>query len=331
MRDRSTLTYMKENPYAQYFLGLESFCEEALFDASMMVHFRKRFPAHVIEEINEAIFIAQAKTTLDNEKEPQPQKKEEGNDDDGAPPNSGKMLLDATVAPADVRYPTDLSLLNECRENCEKIIDELQEKLPKPDRKKHKAPYRRRKARSEYLAVTKQKRAKASVIKTAIGRQLGYIFACMLLITLFRGKLDASKIRPKTLERISLIERIYEQQKMMYETGEKRCDDRIISLRQPHVRPIIRGKAGKRYEFGQKLTFCVVSGYTFIEKQSFNNFNEGVTLIESAEKYKECFGIYPLVILADQIYRNKANRDFCKKNGIRLSGPIIYAYIILIV
>lgn len=74
-------------------------------------------------------------------------------------------------------------------------------------------------------------------------------------------------------------------------------------------------------EFGQKLGFSVVDGYTFIDAQSFDNFNEGVTLIASAEKYKARFGHYPERILADTIYRNRENRRFCKEHGIRLSGP----------
>ena len=87
------------------------------------------------------------------------------------------------------------------------------------------------------------------------------------------------------------------------------------------MRPIVRGKAGHPVEFGQKLGFSVVDGYTFIDAQSFDNFNEGVTLIASAEKYKVRFGHYPERILADTIYRNRENRRFCKEHGIRLSGP----------
>jgi hypothetical protein len=83
----------------------------------------------------------------------------------------------------------------------------------------------------------------------------------------------------------------------------------------------VRGKARSPSEFGQKLAISVVSGFTFIEKQSWDNFSEGVTLVESAEKYKARHGVYPEAILADMTYRNRDNLAFCKKNGIRLSGP----------
>ena len=77
----------------------------------------------------------------------------------------------------------------------------------------------------------------------------------------------------------------------------------------------------KRFEFGQKLAFSVVRGFTFIERQSFNNFNEGITLQESVERYRTTYGCYPEVIQADQIYRNRANLAYCKNHNIRLSGP----------
>ena len=42
------------------------------------------------------------------------------------------------------------------------------------------------------------------------------------------------------------------QQKYMWDNKEQRIDDRIVSINQPHVRPIVRGKAGKNTEFGAK-------------------------------------------------------------------------------
>jgi hypothetical protein len=84
---------------------------------------------------------------------------------------------------------------------------------------------------------------------------------------------------------------------------------------------MVRGKAGKPYEFGQKISASVVEGYAFIEHQSYDGFNEGVRLIESVERYRDSYGCYPEAVLADALYRNRANRSYCKERGIRLSGP----------
>ena len=57
LTDERTVEYIAENPYMQYFLGLHEYQDTPLFDSSMMVHFRRRFPADKIEEINKRIFV----------------------------------------------------------------------------------------------------------------------------------------------------------------------------------------------------------------------------------------------------------------------------------
>jgi len=304
--DRRTVEYIAENPYMQYFLGLHEFTDEPLFDASMMVHFRKRFPAEKIEEINRMIVAAMKKDDTDD-------------DDPGDPPsNNGKLVLDATCAPADIRYPSDLSLLNEARENTEEIIEELWEHSQKQG---HKTKYNRRKARSKYLHIAKQKKPKAKRLRAAVGDQLGYVTCNLETIgdLLLQAGLDV--LQEKRIIRLMTVCELVRQQREMLQNNTRSVEHRIVSLRQPHIRPIVRGKSGVKYEFGQKLAFSVVNGYTFIEKQSFDNFNEGVTLIESVERYKQTHGCYPEVVQADQIYRNRDNLAYCKKHEIRLSGP----------
>ena len=99
--------------------------------------------------------------------------------------------------------------------------------------------------------------------------------------------------------------------------------DRIVSLSQPWIRPIIRGKSKAPTEFGAKLSISVVNGYTFIDKLSFDAYNEGAheEFVAVVEKYRERYGHYPERILADKIYRSHPNRRFCKEHGIRMSGP----------
>lgn len=130
---------------------------------------------------------------------------------------------------------------------------------------------------------------------------------------------DALTDRQK--DRLDTIRKVAKQQREHLENPSASVKGRIVNLRQPHVRPIVRGKAGHLVEFGQETGFSVVDCFTFIDEQSFDSFNEGITLIDSAEKYKARFGYYPERILADTIYRNRENRRFCKEHGIRLSGP----------
>jgi len=301
--DERTVQHIAENPYMQYFLGQPEFKPQPLFDPSMMTHFRKRFSKEDVAKINEELYRRQHP------------EKEEPPEDGG---NRGQLILDATVAPADVRYPTDLSLLNECRENTERMIEEIWEQT---ERKGHKTAYSRKKARSKYLKVAKQRKPRKKVVKIAVKEQLEYVEKNLQTLEKLVGEAGESAFIPKRLKRLETIRLVVKQQREMLEKGIRSCTDRIVNLRQPHVRPIVRGKAGAPVEFGQKLELSVVDGFTFIEEQKFDNFNEGITLIASAEKYKARFGVYPEAIMADTIFRNRDNRAFCKKNGIRLSGP----------
>jgi hypothetical protein len=76
-----------------------------------------------------------------------------------------------------------------------------------------------------------------------------------------------------------VVAEVYRQQLWMYENKQQRIDDRIVSLSQPHVRPIVRGKAGKSVEFGAKLSVSYVNGYVFLDKLSWNNFNNNLGVI----------------------------------------------------
>jgi hypothetical protein len=301
--DENTLENITENPYIQYFLGFKSFQTEPPFDLSMMVHFRKRFTAEDIAKINEELY----RRTHPPKDEPP---------GDGG--NKGTLVLDATCAPADVRYPTDLSLLNECRENVEKLIDGIWEESRRVG---HKTSYNRRKARGKYLKIAKQRKPKLRAIKQAVREQLSYVERSLSDIGRLLAEVPEDALTNRQKERLALIRQVAAQQREHAENPGKSIPNRIVNLRQPHVRPIIRGKVGRPVEFGQKIAFSVVDGFTFIDEQNFDSFHEGITLIDSAKKYKERHGCWPEAILADTIYRNRENRRFCKEHGIRLSGP----------
>jgi len=78
-----------------------------------------------------------------------------------------------------------------------------------------------------------------------------------------------------------------------------------------NVRPIVRGKAGTAVEFGAKLAISLVDGYAHIEIFDWNAFNEGTTLQDSVERYRQRYGYYPEAVQADKLYRNRANCLYC--------------------
>ena len=313
--DEETALQIQENPYLQYFCGYPGYDDERLpFDPSLMVYFRKRLTPEILGEINEMI-VRDAKERQSKETK----SRDDDDDADNHPEtggNSGTMIVDATCAPSNIRYPQDVSLLNEARENAEKLLDVLH------DRNDGKKPrtYRRR-AQKDYLKYTRCRKHTAKTTRKAIGKQLSYLRRDLDAID---SKLSLGKIlNARQTERLDTIRTIYEQQKYMYDHHTHSGPDRIVSVSQPFVRPIVRGKAGKPVEFGTKLDISVVDGWTRLEFCSFDAYNEAGNLQEIVERFREREGHYPSRILADKIYRNRENLNYCKAYGIRLSGPAL--------
>lgn len=98
--------------------------------------------------------------------------------------------------------------------------------------------------------------------------------------------------------------------------------DRIVSIEQPWVRPIVRGKAKTPIEFGVKFDLSLdTECFGRIKMISFDAYNESNVLISAIERFRERTGSYPERVLADQIYRSRSSLNYCKAHRIRVSGP----------
>ena len=315
--DEETVEQIRENPYLQYFLGLHEYSHERVFHSTMFVHFRKRFPTEAFKKINELIakkaMDATAEKTEDDESD-----KDDGNTQGNGSGNKGKLIVDATCAPEDISYPTDLKLLNKAREQSELIIDILHKKMLAGSKKPRTY---RIKARKNYLQISKSRRASKKNIRKAIRKQLGYLARNLKSIAKQNDHVCLTNLDKRQYKTLLVISELHRQQKWMYDQRSRRIDDRIVSINKPHVRPIKRGKAGADTEFGAKISASLVNGYIFADRISWNNFNESTDLIDQIERYKSRMGFYPESVHADKIYRNRKNIRYCKKHGIRLSGP----------
>lgn len=340
LTDEETVAQIRENPYLQAFLGLHEYLREDLFEASMMVHFRKRIRPDTLAKINLAIVQrarpkpadASSSTPSDGPPDGPPDNLPNGplsstppssasaDDPPGAPPR-GKLLIDATCTPADITYPTDLKLLNEAREKTERLIDDLHASLPHSPTPRPKPRTYRQKARRDFLLVALSKKPKARKIRTALGQQLRYLKRNLGHIdSLLDTGASLASLTKYWHKCLLVIHTLYQQQLGMHQSRSHRCADRIVSISQPHVRPIVRGKAHQRVEFGAKISTSHIDGYLLLERFSWDSYNETSDLIPQAQAYHGTFGHYPASIHADKIYQTRANRAWCQANGIRLSG-----------
>ena len=95
-----------------------------------------------------------------------------------------------------------------------------------------------------------------------------------------------------------------------------------MSISQPYLRPIVRGKSKSPVEFGAKYDVSIdEKGHARLEKLSFDPYNESTVFLDAMERYKKRTGHYPKRVLVDQIYRTRDNRRFCRENNITMSGP----------
>jgi len=234
---RETVEQIRENPYLQYFIGQSIYSNELPFDPSLLVHFRKRISPNLINQVNERMVEKIRSIT------PVKQKKKDS-DAKNESPNRRKLIVDATSAPADISYPTDLGLLNGARVHTEKILEILYKQIKE---KNHKKPRTYRNiARRDYLAIAKQRRPAPNKRRQAIKKQLQYIKRNLAHIEqLIELGATLEGLKKKQYKTRLVLTEVARQQQWLFDNNKQSIEDRIVSLSQPHIRPIVRGKAGK--------------------------------------------------------------------------------------
>ena len=305
LRDRDLVDQLTQNPYYQYFIGLEAFQHDAPFSRTLLVEWRKRIDLEFIIKANDMLCEAAPKAF----------KFRRGKSHFRKGTLLATQICDATVAPQYIRFPQDTSLLNEARIKLEAMIDYFCEtygfKKPRTYRKL---------AHKDYLSFARSKKPSAEKIRAAVKAQLGYVRRDMEYLDRYMH--DGYAPLPKFTDNIITIHLLYEQQLYMYENRTHKVENRIVSISQPYVRPIVRGKSKAPTEFGAKLHLSIdETGFARIEHLSFDSYNEGPMLIDALNAYKYRNGTYPERVLVDQIYRTRKNLSFCKENDIRISGP----------
>ena len=323
--DRETVLQIQENMYMQYFIGYSSFSSESPFDPSLFVEFRKRLGIEQINQINEKILglsHATDNTPLSST--------DRSNDRGNNPPipeavcdeadsihevtHQGKLITDATACPQDIAYPTDLDLLNDAREKSEELIDKLyHEKLHKTKPRTY-----RKVARKNFLKVAQLKIKSKKQIHNGIKKQLGYLKRNLKNINKLLDAYDQIPLCRKDHKYFFVITTLYDHQYTMFKQKSHQVDHRIVSIHQPHVRHIVRGKTNAYVEFGAKINVSLMNGFAFLDDFSWEAFNEGTRLMATVNKYKERFGYWPEEVLADKIYCNRENRAQLKLLGIKL-------------
>jgi hypothetical protein len=331
LTDRETVEQIRENPYIQCFLGYASYSSAAPFDPSLMVHFRKRLGLECVQRMNALVIEAMLRSGSH-------QDQDQDQDGDGTPPASpgaesspdpvtpsaavppsGKLILDATCAPADITFATDLKVLNHAREITERVIDVLH--APEAGSRPKPRTYRKR-ARRAFLSAAKSKKLKRSDRRVAAGKQLRFLRRNLRIIAreIAAGRWHLRQLDRVVYQKLLVASEVYRQQLHLYRSRDRSIPDRIVSVSQPHIRPIVRGKASAPTEFGAKISVSLVGDGASLDRLSWDAYHEGGDLPMQVEAFRTRTGHYPAVVHADKAYTSRANRAWCSERGIRLAG-----------
>ncbi|MEK6751103.1 MAG: IS5 family transposase, partial [Chloroflexota bacterium] len=292
LSDAGVVLELQENVYWQAFCGMEQFETGKKLDASSLTKIRHKLGPKFVRELeNKTYRVLIDKKII-----------------------RGKgMLVDATVMPEKIKYPNDIGLLNDVREWTVKRIKEIAGKTGEKIR-----TYRRT-ARKLFLNFAKKKLKTRQMIERTKKQMLQYVRRNLEQLKARVVEVDYL-VRKEVEERLKVAQRIYEQQKNMYDEKVQRCEERVVSFWREYVRPIKRGKSGgKEVEFGPKVCLSHVDGFTFLDKFCHENYSEArVEIVEEQIKnYEERFGRKPPSMTGDQLYGNRENRELLKAQGIR--------------
>lgn len=291
--DDEIVTRVNENPYMQAFCWLERFATEPLLDSSSLSKIRKRLGSKYFAELERETYQVLIERKIIKAK---------------------GLLIDATVFPEHVRYPTDTGLLNEARQWVVGQIKKIGGSVGK------KVRTYCRKAQKEYLAFSKKKNKNRKLVQRTKKSLLQYLRRNVnqMQSLLEEARQQGIKIEQKVKDRFKVVRKLFDQQFQMYRQKTNRIEERIVSLQRHWTRPIVRGKTGpKAVEFGPKASLSYVDGFVFLDHLSSENFPEAARVGAQLEQYETLFGQKPSYVVADKIYGNRENRKILKKHETR--------------
>ncbi len=236
-------------------------------------------------------------------------------------------MSDATVYEVKIAYPQSVVLLYEA---CNWVYKQYSHLSASMGLGKQKIQYR--KYKEQHKRQTNWSKTRKKTHKKTQGRKRELLYWLKKGLDLLKDiwaiyKAQVveglqKKIPPRHEKRYQTIKKLYEQQQTHFTAiqaeGESKIPDRIVSLNQPHIRPIVRGKTNKPVEFGPKVNILRIGCLSLIEHSSFNAFHEGNRMSECCIKYSHITGKCQQ-FAGDTIYATNANRRFASQNNIQTS------------
>jgi hypothetical protein len=307
MSDRQAVVYVEENLYAQHFCGLTP--DQAngyMFPDTGLSEFRRQIGPEGMA-LMEAVLNAAA------ERRPL----QRGN----------KVIIDTTCIPIDIRYPTDVKLLERCRREVLILIKKAKGFGVETSYRTYA-----RVAKKIYTVFAKLSKPKAKTRKKVhkqmiqfVRRNLKQLVDLRARCTTVLGPTLGNETNRRRFEMHRFLQRLKEseqkigiilhQQRQIYR-GNLHLPHRIVSFHKDHVRPIMRGKFPVPTEFGPKILLAVVRGYTYVVKSFQDNVSDTRMTVPALQWFKTMFKQFPRELLADRGMWKRAIAQWMRRAGI---------------
>lgn len=292
LSDEELIERLNTDWHLQFFCGLAKKDNHGIKDGDVVGRWRAFFGQNLDLERFQSTFIEEWRDEIEHK---------------------NLCVMDASVYESYIKYPTDWNLLWDCCIWVKKLMRKLcgmsGQKMPRS---------RFGEQARKQLAFSKRKRKTHKQKRRRI-RQLLYLLEKLLgqyEELVWPGCKNDIKLSERQQSRIKTVKTILSQQKELFENGkDTKVSGRIVSLFKPYVRPIVRGKAGKRTEFGAKVHLMQVGRIGIIEHLNFNAFHEGIRMNRTLALHTKFFG-KPSQVSGDRIYATNANRTMCAKMSI---------------
>ncbi len=307
--DESVVDMLKRDIYAQYLCDVSLKEAVTFINPSSLTRFRKQIGAAGVKLIETEVLNSLKKTkTL----------------------HGRRLVVDTTVMPSNIAYPTDVVLLEKVRRQAVKYLQKAKDFGAKGHRtyqrtarkvfitfakiRKHTIRFRK-KTQKKLLQFASRNVRQLNETLQSLQPQAEETNTALQSLPQKTDNIIKEQFLQETKTFVSTAQKIIAQQKGVYRN--KKVSERIVSIHQPHIRPMVRGKYPISVEFGPKILLNLQNDYLFLESVQFNNVADSHLLETSFQKYKERFDRYPTQLAADRGFWSKENRQLAENYGVK--------------
>jgi IS5 family transposase len=277
LSDESVVAMWVENPYWQHFCGYDHLQWKFPIDGSSLTRWRKRLGSEKIEELLKLTVEVAVKVGMVDKKDLQ------------------SVIVDTTVMPKNIEFPTDSGLMNKSRERLVKLADVQGIRL----------------------------RQKYSLIGPRLAQQIGRYFHAKQMK---RGQKAVQKMKTilgrvvrdceRKIAGNDKLEQLFSEELKMARhliARSKKDKSKLYSLHEPAVECISKGKARKPYEFGCKVAIAIThkkgKGLIVGSQAVHGNPFDGHTLEGSLQQSERITGIKVVESYVDRGYKGHGVKD----------------------